>query len=1256
MGRILLVCYFAAATLILVGRHGLLPEIGAQRPWIEQRLSEAIGLPVSIGSLSAAWPGLHPHVIIEKLQLHDREGRSALAFDRVEADIGWSSLLFMELRLHRLEIAAPVFDIRRDAAGVLHVAGLPLQGEGDSSFLPWLLEQYRIVVRDASIVWLDELRGAPPLELQHLNLQLRNLGSHHSFGLTAEPAGQIATRLDLRGNLVGRDPADLSPWKGELYADLGRLDLAAWTPWLDLPFEMAQGTGDLRLWLNFANRTPTRLTTDLRLEGMTLRLGETLPPLALRRVAGRLSWHATGDGQAAEVRRLALLTDDGIEIEPTEASLKLDTGARTAGGGFRANAVDLGALTALAGHLPVPESVQERLRQFAPRGRLSDVDLTWQGAPEAPTRWQVKGAFAGLGLTAHEKLPGFSGLSGRLQGDERSGEITLDSRDAVLVLPAVFPEPILALSRLDAEVEWRAKGGATELLFQRVNFLNDDAKGEASGVYRYTGPGPGEIDLSAKLTEASGNAVWRYMPLAVNRGVRDWLRHSILDGRADSATLRLKGPLAQFPFRDGKGGIFQVKGTFRGARLDYAEGWPGIADIDGELLFEGERMLIHGQRATLMGVALADVRAEIVDLEAHEKALTITGRAKGETQRFLDFIEASPVGKRIDHFTETMVATGGGELDLKLVMPLRHVIDTEVQGRYRFADNRLEVLKDLPPFTAAQGELAFTADRMQAKNLRARFLDQPMVLEIVTLSGGGVRIGATGTLESNGLRRYYGLRPLDHLSGETPWRGVLTVKKPAAELRIESSLAGLASSLPVPLNKSAATPLPFVVQGRFESRRNDWTLTLGDIATARLQGAGDNWRGRLAVGEAAIKQAAPLPAQGIALAVNLPRIEADAWRALLRDEGEAGTAGKADDLPALSLFDIRSPALALAHRVFHDVQLQGTRSESRWRMGVDSREAQGQVIWDGAGAGRIVGRFSRLNLPASDPVAGQEPEPQETSREMPAVDLAIDNFRIGEMVLGEVKVKAENRDRVWQTKLDVRNDAARLSADGRWRPAGAVPAETGLDFKLDVNNAEKLLERLGMADAVRRGEGSIAGDIRWSGNPFTLDLASLSGRIKADVGKGQFKKLEPGVGRLLGVLSLQSLPRRITLDFRDIFSEGFAFDSIAGEAMIVKGVIHTDELRIRGPAAQVLLSGEANLPAETQNLKVRVQPAIGETLAVGAMIANPVAGAVAWAAQKALKDPLDQIFAYEYAVTGGWADPKVEKIQRKFPEQKTNVP
>ena len=183
----------------------------------------------------------------------------------------------------------------------------------------------------------------------------------------------------------------------------------------------------------------------------------------------------------------------------------------------------------------------------------------------------------------------------------------------------------------------------------------------------------------------------------------------------------------------------------------------------------------------------------------------------------------------------------------------------------------------------------------------------------------------------------------------------------------------------------------------------------------------------------------------------------------------------------------------------------------------------------------------------------------------------------------------------------------------------------------------------------------INGQLSWQGSPLAFDYPTLSGKFKVDLEDGQFRQLEPGVGRLLGILSLQSLPRRITLDFRDIFSQGFAFDSIEGDVAVARGVMDTSNLEISGPAARVLLSGSVNLANETQNLKVKVQPALGDSLAVGAMLVNPLAGAALWLSQKLLKDPVGQVLSYEYSVSGSWADPKVVKLGNETKEAKPDT-
>jgi len=275
---------------------------------------------------------------------------------------------------------------------------------------------------------------------------------------------------------------------------------------------------------------------------------------------------------------------------------------------------------------------------------------------------------------------------------------------------------------------------------------------------------------------------------------------------------------------------------------------------------------------------------------------------------------------------------------------------------------------------------------------------------------------------------------------------------------------------------------------------------------------------------------------------------------------------------------------------------------------------------------------------------------------MPAADLVIDRVAYHGKDFGAVKIKAENaKDGYWNARFDVKSDDATLDGSGRWRPSPSAP-DTRIEFKLATKSIERLLARLGYPDAVKRGSASLEGVLSWKGMPVAIDYPSLVGNLKFEAAGGQFNKLEPGVGRLLGVLSLQSLPRRLTLDFRDVFSDGFAFDGIAGQATITRGIMETSNLHIAGPSAKVMMAGSVNLVTETQNLKVRVQPEIGETFATGVLLAYPATGAAAWVFNKLFGNPFDKAFAFDYTVTGSWTDPKVEKVSAQAPKDASKDP
>jgi uncharacterized protein YhdP len=363
----------------------------------------------------------------------------------------------------------------------------------------------------------------------------------------------------------------------------------------------------------------------------------------------------------------------------------------------------------------------------------------------------------------------------------------------------------------------------------------------------------------------------------------------------------------------------------------------------------------------------------------------------------------------------------------------------------------------------------------------------------------------------------------------------------------------------------------------------------------------------------------------------------DFWRGLFAADGGKGGGGS----HPITALNLRVGELIVFDRPVHEVNLKASLQDDAWQGQVTSRDVTGEFSWKTDGRGRLRARLKQLTL--NDTRPGHALVAEEPLRELPGLDIVADNFVLRGKKLGKLELAASNEASAWKMeKLALTNPDGALVSDGVWHSGG-----TQLNFKLDVSDTGKMLERLGYADAVRRGTAKLEGKVSWAGTPTQIDHATLDGTLKAEAARGQFNKLEPGVGRLLGILSLQSLPRRITLDFRDIFSDGFAFDTITGSAKVTRGVMNTQDLQIQGPSAKILMKGEVSIPAETQNLRVRIEPALGETLAVGAMIANPAVGAAAWVVQKILKDPFGQMFAFEYAISGSWSDPKVEKIQQQ---------
>ena len=1241
----LILAGLAFAATVVALRYWILPNIGQYREDIAASIARAAGQRVTIGAIDANWERLMPRLALREVQVYDRQGRPALILQHIDSTLSWWTLLAGEVRLHSLEISDPVFSIRRDAEGHIFIAGIELNQPGsDSGFVDWLLKQSRIVIRNAVIEWRDEKRQAPALILTRVNLRLENTGRRHRLGLQAIPPAELADPLDIRADLKGEKVADLASWEGRAYAKLGHADIAAWQTWLPFPFELRHGYGGVRAWLGFKAGAVGEVTADVRLNEVTARFAGDLPPLDLHSLSGRLGWRRLPGGFEFSAQRLSFAAKSGVNLPAADLLVRYvpAQGKKSATGEIRANNLYLEPLVKLADALPLPPEVRGNLAEIAPQGGFHDFKVKWNGDWKAPQRYMAKGGFTGLGMKPQGKLPGFSGLSGNLDANEKSGTLELDSHGVRVNFPELFREP-LEMDALTAQMNWKKQENSDglDLDLTRFSLANRDLAGTLFGSYKMTGGTPGTIDLTGQFTRGDARAVGRYIPLTVGQATRDWLDKALLAGQSNDVRLRLKGNLADFPFADGKRGLFEVAGKVTGGTLEYAPGWPKIENIVLDLLFRGARMEITAHQGNTDGMQIGRTRAVIPDLLSGDEILEVEGDASGPTGDMLKFIEHSPVSAMIDDFTEGMGASGKGNFKLKLDIPLRHNKDSRVAGSYQFVNNRVSIGADFPTLEKVNGHLDFTEASVDISHVTALALGGPVSISGATQKDGGVRINAQGRATADGMRGLADLPITRNLSGAADWRGAVTIRKKQADLLLESSLVGLAVNLPAPFGKNATDLVPLRFEKKMTGAKQDLLLlNYGKALAAVLSRNHDNGKTTIERGAINLGAAAVLPPQpGIWLSGQLALLDLDHWRDIF------GQSPAKTQLPGLAGLNLKFGAVDAFGKRFNDLRISAKMQEGAWQAKIESRELAGSVNWNPEGRGRLQARLGYLTIPGPAPVKLGVPAEAPQDKDLPALDIIADNFSAKQKKLGKLELLAVQEGEDWRIeKLHINNPDGSLRMDGLWQGWRRRPM-IDVNLHLEAQDLGNLLARLGYPEAVKRGTAKLDGQLSWAGSPQDIDFPSLAGNLKLEAKNGQFLKIEPGAGKLLGLLSLQSLPRRLTLDFRDVFSEGFAFDSISGSARINRGVARTDDFRLEGPAAKARMQGETDLARETQNLKVRVVPQLGEGMSVaGAFLGGPAVGIAALLAQKLLRDPLGQIAAYEYSITGTWDNPNVVKI------------
>lgn len=1298
----LLSAYFVAGLAYLGLRHYVWPRLDDWRPVLTERLSALAGRPVEIGRIETGFEGLLPRLTVHALAVWDEHGAPVLTVPRATAIVSPRTLLDRELRLSVLQFERPSIRVERLESGRLRVAGLELDPDApdDGSALAALMSQRRILIREASIDYVDRPR-AMRATLEAIDLTLGSVGRRHRGAVRIGAPGPGWERAHVAFEFYREPrsrPADWRAWRGNAYAGVQGADAAAFTAFLPDAPALESARGEFKAWLGFDSGRPQDLRVKADASDLRWRAGERT--IELRSLDADIEGRAEGAGYALRVQRLQAVDAGGFRVAALgEQQVALDANGAPVSARGSVAGFDAADALAFARRLPLSPGAREAIAKLRVSGRVAALSGSWTAGAAKP--FEVSLDFERLSFRYGEApppdpvrpvpaMPWFENLSGQARIDPDGGELRVNAQRATLAFPGVFAEPAVPLDTLRSQARWTiARAGDKPVVaveIAELRFANADAAGVISGTYRSGGKGPGIVELGGKLERADVRSVARYLPLRINPKVRDWVRSAVTTGTSDDVRFRLRGDLADFPYRSADDGEFAITGRVVDGTLAYAPDWPSIEKFQGTLAFERAGMRIQMRSGKVFDVALGATQAAIADFA--DPMLRIEGSGEGPASDMLRFVSESPLATRIDDFTRDARASGAARLQLRLALPLGQLERSTVAGAVRFQGNDLRIDNTIPPLANVSGALEFTERALALRAVQARFLGGEIRIDGSTPEPGRFQIRAEGRATAQGMRSVVDNPLTQALSGEASYRASIDVLRRAASVRIESDLRGIASSLPPPFAKAAQAQWPLVVQTVADAppdpdarpARDTIRVTLRDalrdtigLVVERVRSPSSE---RLLVRRAAFAvNAEPvLRDPGLAVALNTDEVDIDAWLPLLArpDLRAAGERAASEFEQGFSLVPGAVSAVAKRVRVagkeLHDVVLGATRVGGFWSANVSAREVNGYFNWrepePGKRLGTLNARFTRLEVPRSrarefESLLDSQPE------DLPALDIVAEQFVLFDRPLGRLDLRATNTPTPMQhgwrlDELSLANRAARFKARGNWAPGAAgAPRGTRLDFDLEIADSGALLAIYGLKDAVRAGPGTIAGHLHWHGSPLAIDYRSLDGEMKVKLGKGQFLKTDPGLAKLIGVLNLQSLPRRLALDFRDVFAEGFAFDAINGDVGVLAGVARSENLQMRGVHAQVRIRGSANLAEETQALEVEVRPELNAglaSIAYGAIV-NPVIGLGSLVAQFALRGPIQQILSYEYQVTGSWADPQVSERKRTpLPAQDGSAP
>lgn len=1267
----LLVALAIAVTTLRVA----LPNLNKYQSEIEQWVNQHSGFEFSIQDVSGFWRNTHPSIALKGVHANLAQAEDVtFSVETVEVEFDLvQSAIQMRPVVADLVMNGMYLDIRSiDLFAARNSADTEKQNtdssgrvikELDNLLLKTLVD---VTAKDSSLLYRTVSDEERQLDIETLKWQ--NSGKHHLAEGVVSIKDANLNSLSVSANFI--DGGSLTDVTGQFYVSAENISVKPWlTRYMQAESGIETGNVSLNSWLTLKNSKPVDAYVEvlpselawnedgyheLMVESGTFKLTPT-----------DLGWQVNGHS-------LNLRTDD-------HAWPELDVAFNWQKGPWQLNVseLDIAALTPLIKLLPDSESSNELIDKLSPGGLVEDIRVS-MGSDIESLRYSAN--FSELAMEQWELLPGFSQVSGSVFGSTTEAKASINVIDDVFPYGEVFQAP-LNIKQGQVDIVWQQDENGWRLWSDKVTAATPDL--QVLGAFRLDFPNDASPYLSfyGEADAYNVGETWRYLPtLALGQDLTDYLSTAIQAGRSNSVKLLWHGELAQFPYSNNNG-IFQIWVGLEDVKFSFDTAWPLITDLQLDLLFENDAMHLDSRSAQLMDVTADRITGRIPYLgEGGHIEIEAKATATGNAVR--DYMTASPLVDSVGAALTALQVSGDVYSEFQLDIPFDSSREPRAWGYADLKGNHVQI--EAPPMVLENttGRIEFDNDVVTATGLSAELLTQGISVDFTGQNDGpgyAVGIDVLGDWDVKPLEPYIGEQWLSRLSGHAPWQSNIDIQLNdigfTYQLDLKSDLTYLASDYPYPLSKSTLEK----GTARLQASGNQESIT------ARLQLPNTKYQTEIDItGEVPVLTATNLvlgrggfkisPVVGHHALIRTDEFNLDDWLEVVMEPVKPSTAVlskmNTPTIPAPTRITLESKELTLGGIAWNDVEFSARKNKLAWQMQVSSQEVEGDINY--LAPYDLTVSLDRLHLfvpgwsekKSEDQLLQRMDEDSPLISEldrkvhdaMPNLTLMIKDFWLQGYKVGKVDVELQRKDdRIEWNKIQVRSGNNKADLNGWWALSD-TKSHSALNVDVEGENNSELMERFGITSGIQKAPFAMKAQLEWDGSPWGIKIDTLDGKVETELGKGIISDVS-GAARLLGLFSLDSIIRKMQLDFSDVFDKGMAFNSITGTGEFQNGIFLTNDLRMDAVAGEMKIKGIANLNSRLVDAEVNFTPDITSGIPVLTAFAVTPQTALYVLAITTVISPVVEVFTQvNYSVKGPLDSPTVSELSRskgefKLPEK-----